>query len=584
MEFSSFTLKSNGCGELRAENVGAAVRLFGWVKSRRDHGGIVFIDLRDRSGIVQVVADPETPAFSVLERVRPEWVLEVSGVVRRRPEGTENPNMATGEVEVLAKTVTVLRESRTPPFEIEDGIEVDERLRLRYRYLDLRREEMKQNLVLRHRVAAETRAFLDRAGFLEIETPYLTRSTPEGARDFLVPSRLHPGTFYALPQSPQLFKQILMVAGIEKYFQLARCFRDEDLRADRQPEHTQIDIEMSFVDEECVMSLVENLFAHLFSSVGISIETPFPRLTYDEAMERYGSDKPDVRFGLELIDLDPIFENTAIGVFSSVRSSGGVLRGLPIPVRLSRKELDDLTEYAKGRGAAGLAWFVVEGGEVRSPLAKFASESELTAIRNLFGEEGGTLLVQAGERYRSLSILGDMRVNLARAHGLSRDEGFSFLWVYDFPMFEWDEDERRWKAMHHPFTRPRAETLDALEGDPASVRAHAYDIVLNGVEVGGGSLRIYDEETQRRVFAALGITAEEATEKFGFLLEAFEYGVPPHGGIAIGLDRLVMLMAGRQTIRDVIAFPKTQSGTCLLTGAPETVSPKQLRELHIKPD
>jgi aspartyl-tRNA synthetase len=584
MEFSSFTLKSNGCGELRAENVGAAVRLFGWVKSRRDHGGIVFIDLRDRSGIVQIVADPETPAFSVLEHVRPEWVLEVSGVVRRRPEGTENPNMATGEVEVLAETVTVLRESRTPPFEIEDGIEVDERLRLRYRYLDLRREEMKQNLVLRHRVAAETRAFLDRAGFLEIETPYLTRSTPEGARDFLVPSRLHAGTFYALPQSPQLFKQILMVAGIEKYFQLARCFRDEDLRADRQPEHTQIDIEMSFVDEECVMSLVENLFAHLFSSVGISIETPFPRLTYDDAMERYGSDKPDVRFGLELIDLDPIFENTAIGVFSSVRSSGGVIRGLAIPVRLSRKEIDDLTEYAKGRGAAGLAWFVVEGGEVRSPLAKFASESELTAIRNLFGKEGGTLLVQAGERYRSLSILGDMRVSLARAHGLSRDEGFSFLWVYDFPMFEWDEDERRWKAMHHPFTRPRAETLDALERDPASVRAHAYDIVLNGVEVGGGSLRIYDEETQRRVFAVLGITAEEATEKFGFLLEAFEYGVPPHGGIAIGLDRLVMLMAGRQTIRDVIAFPKTQSGTCLLTGAPERVSPKQLRELHIKPD
>lgn len=582
--FSRFLQKTHGCGELRAENEGEKVILYGWVDSRRDHGGLIFIDLRDRSGIIQVVCEPGNSAFCVMERLRPEWVVKITGVVRKRPPGTENTKIPTGEVEVLADEVEVLREAKTPPFEIEDDIEVDEKLRLKYRYLDLRRREMLNNIILRHKVALQARNFLSENGFLEIETPHLTKSTPEGARDFLVPSRLHPGKFYALPQSPQLFKQILMVSGVEKYFQIVKCFRDEDLRADRQPEHTQIDIEMSFVEEDNIISLTEVLFKSLFEVAGIEIETPFERLTYEEAMVRYGSDKPDLRFELEIKNLSDVFKSTEINVFKNALQNGGIY-AISVPQRLSRKEIDDLNEFAKSRGAPGLAWFLLESEEVKSPLARHASDEELKILKENYLTENSTLIVAAGEKYRTLEILGEVRNEIARKCQFIRDSRvFKILWITEFPLLEWDEDEKRWKAKHHPFTRPTAETVDFLETDPGKVKAHAYDIVINGVEVGGGSLRIYDPETQKRVFNVLGIEEEEARKKFGFLLEAFEYGVPPHGGIAIGLDRLVMLMAGKTTIRDMIAFPKTQSGTCLLTGAPDEVDMKQLKELGIRLD
>jgi aspartyl-tRNA synthetase len=482
-------------------------------------------------------------------------------------------------VEILVESVEVLSKSKTTPFEIDDDIEVDERLRLRYRYLDLRRPTMMKNIIFRHLVALETRKFLSERGFLEIETPYLTKSTPEGARDFLVPSRMHPGKFYALPQSPQLFKQILMVAGFDKYFQLARCFRDEDLRADRQPEHTQIDIEMSFVEEENVLSLSEELISHLFKLAGIELQVPFLRMSYDEAMAKYGSDKPDLRFELEIIDLTAIFEATGIGVFKI--SDAGIVAGLNPEKIYSRKEIDNFMEFVKREGAKGLAWFIKENGALKSPLLKYASEKEIEALTSLM-KENSTLFVMAGKREETLEILGRLRLEIARDLNLIDEGKFSVLWVVDFPMFEWSEEEKRYKAKHHPFTRPKEDTLIYLETEPQRVKAHAYDLVINGVEVGGGSLRIYQPEIQKKIFEFLGISDEEATEKFGFLLEAFEYGVPPHGGIAFGLDRLIMIMLNLSTIRDVIAFPKTQSGTCLLTGAPDQVSPAQLRELKIK--
>lgn len=581
MSVSMYSFKSHGCGELGEKEVGSEVTLCGWVDSLRDHGGLVFVDLRDRSGIVQIVAEPGFSSFNVLSEVKPEWVLKVKGRVRRRPEGTENPKMATGMVEVLALEVEVLSTSKTTPFEIDDDIEVDERLRLRYRYLDLRRSSMTKNLIFRHTLALETRKFLAERGFVEIETPYLTKSTPEGARDFLVPSRLHPGKFYALPQSPQLFKQILMVAGFEKYFQLARCFRDEDLRADRQPEHTQIDIEMSFVEEEHVLSLSEDLVCHLFGLAGIDLQKPFRRMSYDEAMEKYGSDKPDLRFSLEIINLTDIFAGTGIGVFKVEKS--GIVAGLNPEKIYTRREIDVLTEFVKGEGAKGLAWFIKENGNLKSPLLKFASDLEKKALSNLMADNS-TLFILAGPRKQTLEILGRLRLKLAEDLDLIEDGRFSVLWITDFPMFEWSEEEKRFKAKHHPFTRPREDTLVYLEKEPDKVKAHAYDLVINGVEVGGGSLRIYRPDIQQKIFDFLGISAEEAREKFGFLLEAFEYGVPPHGGIAFGFDRLIMIMLGLNTIRDVIAFPKTQSGTCLLTGAPDHVSNEQLRELGIKLD
>lgn len=579
MTLAFYSFRSHGCGELDASNTGEKVTLCGWVNSKRDHGGLLFVDLRDRSGVVQLVSDPNTPSFEHLSEVKPEWVLKVTGTVRRRPEGTENPKMKTGEIEVLVEDVEVLSRSKVPPFEIEDEINVDERLRLKYRYLDLRRPSMMRNIIFKHQVTYEVRRFLASKGFIEIETPYLTKSTPEGARDFLVPSRLYHGKFYALPQSPQLFKQILMVAGFEKYFQIARCFRDEDLRADRQPEHTQIDIEMSFVNEDDVLSLSEDMLQAVFKLIGVELKKPFKRLTYEEAMSLYGSDKPDIRFGLEIQNLTEIFSNTDIGVFKVDR--GGIVAGILVENLFSRREIDGFVDFVRSEGAKGLAWFVNEGGNLKSPLLKFASENEQNALKSLM-KPNTTLFVMAGEKYQTLDYLGRLRIEIARHLNLIPEGRFEVLWVTDFPLFEWSEEEKRYKSKHHPFTRPKVETLKHLETDPLNVKAHAYDLVINGVEVGGGSLRIYDPEMQKTIFEFLGIGEEEAREKFGFLLEAFEYGVPPHGGIAFGLDRLVMILLNLNTIRDCIAFPKTQSGTCLLTGAPDTVSPKQLKELGIK--
>ncbi len=581
LSVANFSYRTHGCGELNKDHTGSRVTICGWVSSVRDHGGLIFVDVRDRSGTVQVVGDPGTAAFLDLEKLHGQYVVKITGTVRKRPQGTENPKMKTGEIEIAAEEVEVLSTSNTPPFEIESEIDVDERLRLKYRYLDLRRPSMQSNIIFRSKVSFEVRRFLIDNGFVEVETPYLTKSTPEGARDFLVPSRLHPGKFYALPQSPQLFKQILMVSGLDKYFQLARCFRDEDLRADRQPEHTQIDIEMSFVEEEHVLSLTEQLVKNIFALAGIELKTPFKRMSYEEAMTRYGSDKPDLRFPLEIMDLSEIFRGTEIAVFKTDEKS--VVAGINPPKIYSRKELDNLTEIARAEGARGLAWFIKEGDELRSPLLKFASGREVEALKNLMLPDS-TLLVLAGEKYRMLEILGRLRIEAGHEIYEINENEYQVLWVTDFPLLEWSEEEKRYKSKHHPFTRPKAETIDFLDTEPEKVVAHAYDLVINGIEVGGGSLRIYDPEMQKRIFAFLGIGEEEAREKFGFLLEAFEYGVPPHGGIALGLDRLIMIILGLKTIRDVIAFPKTQSGTCLLTGATDHVSQGQLRELRIRID
>lgn len=577
------------CGELRKEQVDQDVVLMGWVQRRRDHGGLIFVDLRDRSGLVQVVFSPEVAeeAFKKAEGVRSEYVLAVQGKVHARPEGTVNPNMATGEVEVYAHTLRVLNKAKTPPFYIEDNIDVDENLRLRYRYLDLRRPEMQRSLMLRHRATKSMRDFLDQRGFLEIETPMLTKSTPEGARDYLVPSRVNPGKFYALPQSPQLFKQILMLAGMERYFQVVRCFRDEDLRADRQPEFTQIDLEMSYVEAEDVMGLMEQMIAQVAQeTIGINPGTPFPRLSYQEAMERYGSDKPDTRFGLELRDITPIAAQCGFKVFNATAASGGQIKGINAKgcSTFSRKEIDDLTAFAAVYKAKGLAYFIInEDGSVKSPIAKFFTPEEIAAINDkLEAQPGDLLLFVADQPSVVAASLGALRVHLAERLNLIPEGMWNFLWVTDFPLLEYDAEAGRFFAMHHPFTSPVEEDLPLLESDPGKVRARAYDMVLNGVEIGGGSIRIHRKEIQEQMFKALGMSEEEAKEKFGFMLEAFEYGAPPHGGVAFGLDRLVMLLAGKDSIRDVIAFPKTASATCLMTQAPDVVDPAQLAELHIR--
>ncbi len=576
------------CGTLRKEDAGREVVLNGWVQTRRDHGGVIFLDLRDITGIVQVVCNPEfsREAHSSARSVRSEYVLSCRGVVRERPAEAVNPRLSTGEVEVMAERVTVINPSRTPPFEIEEGREVDENLRLRYRYLDLRRPELKEALVLRSRVTREVREFLSSRGFLEIETPILTKSTPEGARDFVVPSRLQPGKFYALPQSPQLFKQLLMVAGFDRYYQIARCFRDEDLRADRQPEFTQIDLEMSFVDPEDVMSLMDEMFVHLFREVlGVELYRPFPRLTWRQAMERYGTDRPDPRWGMEIRDFSGLYRDSEFRVFRSALEVGGRIRGFRVQGLRSpsRRELDELVEEAHRLGAQGLVWMVREGEDLRSPAAKFLSAQEVEGTLRESGLGEGEVLVLAAGGEEVGEVLSGLRDYCARRYFTRPREQYSFVWITDFPLFDWDEEEKRYKSNHHPFTSPSRECLDFLEENPSQVTSESYDLVLNGVELGGGSIRIHDAELQARVFRILGLDEEQAREKFGFLLEAFQYGPPPHGGIAFGLDRLVMIMAGKESIREVIAFPKTQSGTDPLTGAPDAIYPEQLGELRLRP-
>jgi len=568
--------------------VGETVTLNGWVDSRRDHGGLIFIDLRDRSGIIQVVFNPELneEAFHLAETVRGEYVVAVKGEVRARPEDTENPNLKTGKVEIYVQKMEVLNSAKTPPFYIENGIDVDELLRLRYRYLDLRRPEMKDNLLLRHRVVKTIRDYLDEQGFIEIETPILGRSTPEGARDYLVPSRIHPGEFFALPQSPQQYKQMLMVAGMEKYFQIARCFRDEDLRADRQPEFTQLDLEMSFIDEEDIINLIEGMMPRLFKEgCNKDISTPFPRISYDEAMLKYGSDQPELRFGWEIVDITELVRDVDFKVFASAIAGGGVVRALNARTcgSFTRKEIDDLGRMAVDFGAKGLAWINVTETELKSPIIKFINEEKVQEILQVLDAQPGDLLLFGADRADIVArVLGVLRLNLGRRLNLCDPNQLAFAWVCDFPLLEYDDEEKRYAAVHHMFTSPRPEDIPLLETDPAQVKARAYDLILNGIEIGGGSIRIHRRDLQAKMFSLLGMSMEEAMEKFGYMLEAFEYGAPPHGGVAFGIDRMIMLMAGRDSIRDVIAFPKTQSAACPMTDAPSTVSPKQLRELALK--
>jgi aspartyl-tRNA synthetase len=580
--------RTHRCGELRRAHASQQVVLMGWVHRRRDHGGLIFIDLRDREGLVQVVFNPQlaAEAHAKASRLRSEYVIAVSGTVVERPAGSANLNLATGDVEVMAADLTILAEANPLPFVLDSEEEASEALRFKYRYLDLRRPQIQRNLIIRHHVAKAIRDYMDANGFLEVETPFLIRSTPEGARDYLVPSRLNPGEFYALPQSPQYFKQLLMIAGFDRYFQIVRCFRDEDLRADRQPEFTQIDIEMSFPQTEELFALIEGLMVRAFGvGRGIDIPIPFPRLTYQEAMDRFGKDAPDMRFGMELCDLTPLAGESEFAVFRQAIEAGGEVKGLNAKgcAGYSRKDLDDLTAFVKLFKARGLAWMKVTDEGIQSPIARFFPESTLHAIAQRLGGESGDLLLLVADKPEVVAdALGNLRGHLGEHLGLIPRETLAFVWVVDFPLLEYNEEERRYVAKHHPFTAPRDEDLPWLQTDPGRVRAKAYDLILNGRELGGGSIRIHRRETQELLFQVLGMSKDEAYEQFGFLMDALELGAPPHGGIALGFDRLMMLLTGVPSIRDTIAFPKTQKATCLMTNAPSRVDEKQLKELHLQ--